>query len=119
VHCLPPVLKRQLFPVFTSCRTLDIGAHHVWWPLLQTLFMLESPPGGPRDPGACKCPDAPQYGSPPDGPPCLDTPQYGCRSMKNSMRDHTIYAAPAHRQQLLSGLRLPAAVSQAADRISH
>jgi len=34
--------RRQLCPVFMWCLTLDIGAHHACWLLLQALFMTAS-----------------------------------------------------------------------------
>jgi hypothetical protein len=34
----------QLCPVFMWCRTVDIGAHHACWLVLQVLFMAASVP---------------------------------------------------------------------------
>ncbi len=35
-------LIRQPCPIFMWCRTVDIGAHHACWLLLQALFMTAS-----------------------------------------------------------------------------
>jgi hypothetical protein len=36
------IAETQLCPVFIWCRTVDIGAHHTCWLLLQALFMVAS-----------------------------------------------------------------------------
>jgi hypothetical protein len=43
-HALTLVLSSYLCPVFTWCRTLEMGAHHALsWPLLQALFIIAKP----------------------------------------------------------------------------
>ena len=43
-HALTLVLSSYLCPVFTWCRTLEMGAHHALsWPPLQALFIIAKP----------------------------------------------------------------------------
>ena len=36
------IAEPQPYPVFMCCRTLDVGAHHACWLLLQALFIIAS-----------------------------------------------------------------------------
>ena len=38
------IAETQTYPVFMSCRTVVIGAHHACWLLLQALFITASVP---------------------------------------------------------------------------
>ena len=38
------IAETQSYPVFMSCRTVVIGAHHACWLLLQALFITASVP---------------------------------------------------------------------------